>query len=1071
MQTKNAIGNLVNRYKAVLKKCNILNSFGSLTLGVMLLSAPTSAAMAATDLTPTPSNGSNASFVFHSNSQLYPFTIPTQENADGFYTYGTYGIDLKNYAGHLVRADINQWVGAYYNSMSPIDVPIPVYTSISQTRSSLNDFEFKDAFDITYYAISNGTNIAGGYGSKITITDATNRINSNILGVESPTNGGGASVSGAVGVQLNGIAGNFIANSTTAGAGGGIYIDGNANIPYISGNFIANRANDGHGGGMYINAGATVQKIYGYNEHSPAVIAGNYTTLSGGGIFLEGQVGTLNAYFIQNKADRTNPGQGGGGLYISSSGKVDGHIDGAFINNIAEHSGGGLYLNLGSIVVGNINSDFIANEARTNADGYGGGGILIAGDSSVGGNITGDFIANKSGAHGGGMIISSTAPSPIGGYITGNFINNQAGTDNSGSGQGGGIFTSTALNFLADNKLNIFSGNTDSTGYNAITSAVNTIHEFKMMGDNGSFLINDSIRAADSIFKVGLNIEGEGLHNVFRLNNTVYDGSTIKVNNATLHLGTINQGGVQSSGIIRANQPIFTSGSMLTLEAPAYSETFAIQSSGASPVINVSAGAQIRVVGAPTGSEIKVAEGFDTFNIADGAWGYDSTATNNINPSTITSNSLLQSVQAVLDQSAGTFILKVVKATVANLDEEAEKVLEQYNGNPDPNSTDNGEKFLGRVVDTGYLGSDPDEVAKVMNGLLGFGNLALIDKTSYAAMQAGLNNVGDRQSIRRAGFNIPVVNLNQTVDAQSAQLDDSADIMGVSAGSDFGTQNSLTDGLALWVLPLYRGSSAYGLDGGNFSGGYNMDLFGISLGSDYTFNEMFRVGLAFNLGTGHTKSTGGFSETTNNSTLWGLNLYGGYYQQNFALYGDVSFTKVAGDIEQKIPTAMQMQTLTADVDSTAWSTGMTAEYVFNTSYVDIMPHVGVRYTYIHTSDYAIKSGGTVAEVESVSQGTWNFPVGVTFSKEYSFDNGWTFSPSVDLGFVVAAGDLYSNTITKIGTVTTDFDMKVVDEFAFSGGVSLNLANDKGLSMGLNYTLQNSSHETGHELSATLRYEF
>ena len=31
-QTKGAIGNLLNRYKAVLKKCHLLNTFGSLAV-------------------------------------------------------------------------------------------------------------------------------------------------------------------------------------------------------------------------------------------------------------------------------------------------------------------------------------------------------------------------------------------------------------------------------------------------------------------------------------------------------------------------------------------------------------------------------------------------------------------------------------------------------------------------------------------------------------------------------------------------------------------------------------------------------------------------------------------------------------------------------------------------------------------------------------------------------------------------------------------------------------------------------------------------------------------------------
>lgn len=36
MLTKGAIGNLINRYNAVLKKCRILNTFGSLALAAAL---------------------------------------------------------------------------------------------------------------------------------------------------------------------------------------------------------------------------------------------------------------------------------------------------------------------------------------------------------------------------------------------------------------------------------------------------------------------------------------------------------------------------------------------------------------------------------------------------------------------------------------------------------------------------------------------------------------------------------------------------------------------------------------------------------------------------------------------------------------------------------------------------------------------------------------------------------------------------------------------------------------------------------------------------------------------------
>ena len=47
MLTKGAIGNLINRYKAVLKKCTLINVFGSLAVASMLVMGGASAASAA----------------------------------------------------------------------------------------------------------------------------------------------------------------------------------------------------------------------------------------------------------------------------------------------------------------------------------------------------------------------------------------------------------------------------------------------------------------------------------------------------------------------------------------------------------------------------------------------------------------------------------------------------------------------------------------------------------------------------------------------------------------------------------------------------------------------------------------------------------------------------------------------------------------------------------------------------------------------------------------------------------------------------------------------------------------
>ena len=48
--TKGAIGNLINRYKAVLKKCHLMNTFGSLAVAGMLVMGGAGVAVAAEDV-------------------------------------------------------------------------------------------------------------------------------------------------------------------------------------------------------------------------------------------------------------------------------------------------------------------------------------------------------------------------------------------------------------------------------------------------------------------------------------------------------------------------------------------------------------------------------------------------------------------------------------------------------------------------------------------------------------------------------------------------------------------------------------------------------------------------------------------------------------------------------------------------------------------------------------------------------------------------------------------------------------------------------------------------------------
>ena len=123
--TKGAIGNLINRYKAVLKKCHLMNTFGSLAVAGMLVMGGAGMAGAAENTQPvvtissfnayngtdaTLSDGSNGKHIFvggtiNNIESLDPhthfgtFTDPTSITV----TEGTYNWDI--YAGSLAVAD------------------------------------------------------------------------------------------------------------------------------------------------------------------------------------------------------------------------------------------------------------------------------------------------------------------------------------------------------------------------------------------------------------------------------------------------------------------------------------------------------------------------------------------------------------------------------------------------------------------------------------------------------------------------------------------------------------------------------------------------------------------------------------------------------------------------------------------------------------------------------------------------------------------------------------------------------------------------------------------------------
>ncbi len=362
------------------------------------------------------------------------------------------------------------------------------------------------------------------------------------------------------------------------------------------------------------------------------------------------------------------------------------------------------------------------------------------------------------------------------------------------------------------------------------------------------------------------------------------------------------------------------------------------------------------------------------------------------------------------------------------------------------------------VKEVASLNTSAEERAETMEGAAQMGAVAGIAATSMSVAKAGVNAATLRNT--SAGANV------KGQEVASLTLNEE----GVSAGS---ASSGMKNGIGIWLSPLYKWTNVSGADAGSFDSGYNAGFGGIAFGTDYTFSDAFRVGVALNLGAGYTESSGSFNNTTSDFDFWGLSLYGAYMKDNFTVMLDAGYTGVYSNVDQDMPLGVSTGNLEADVNSDVWTVGLTAEYVWKTSALDITPHVGVRFMSVSTRGYDVEgSGGDVFSVDQDVQNVWYFPVGVTLSKDVAMKSGWFFTPKLDVGFIAAAGDLEATSSTSLVGVngSTDLTMKNVDGFAFNGGVGFDIGNEN-LTLGVNYNILASEHETDHMIFGTFRYDF
>ena len=287
-----------------------------------------------------------------------------------------------------------------------------------------------------------------------------------------------------------------------------------------------------------------------------------------------------------------------------------------------------------------------------------------------------------------------------------------------------------------------------------------------------------------------------------------------------------------------------------------------------------------------------------------------------------------------------------------------------------------------------------------------------------------------------------------------------------SSGVNTNTQaTAQSNKLTVWVQPVFSRQSSSSLDAGNTEYGIKTNLRGGVAGLDVTLSDNFVQGAAITVGSGNSSSKN-IKSVSGDFDYYGFNLYGAYVNDALKLSYDLGYTKVSNDA-----TAYNsLGKFTSDIDTKVFTLGIKGAYTFNTSVMDITPHLGVRYAKYDSDDYTATSGLYSVNNEGASSSLVSFPVGVSFSKDISLSS-WTVVPTVNLEVIPVTGDKDVDTKSAFDGVVNSVNTKLHDGINYSTFVGLDALYGENFSMGINYNYTGSKNVDDHSVNAALRYTF
>lgn len=267
------------------------------------------------------------------------------------------------------------------------------------------------------------------------------------------------------------------------------------------------------------------------------------------------------------------------------------------------------------------------------------------------------------------------------------------------------------------------------------------------------------------------------------------------------------------------------------------------------------------------------------------------------------------------------------------------------------------------------------------------------------------------------------------------------------------------DGVNLWVNVKGGRRSAKCLYG---TSGYDLNLGGTVFGADVSPAANTRLGGAVIVGTGRGHAVDAPFRVKNNADFVGLAAYGSRRLGDVHLSADAGFLRTKSKVTNVQAYGMSFND---DISSDTYTLGLRGEYVWRLGSVNLMPHLGIRWTQVRMDGY--KAG---FETDEDHLNAVTLPVGLGVAGSFGWQN-WQLTPTADVSVNWSVGEKSAVSRVRYATMSQEVRTKVVDTAPVRIQAGLNAVNGTW-TLGAGWNMGVGSHERwDNTLTLKARYAF